>query len=80
MSELEIQRRKEYKRNRKRWKIIQLVAVILFAAIAIGSFLVYTRMNHTYYVEYTEKGDIDYKVQYTDNSFFESEWIEKDQN
>lgn len=80
MSELEIQRRKEYKRNRKRWKIIQLIAVILFAAIAIGSFVVYTRMNHTYYVEYTEKGDIDYKVQYTDNSFFESEWIEKDQS
>lgn len=80
MSELEIQRRKEYKRNRKRLTIIQLVTILLFAAIALGSFLVYNQMNRTYYIEYTESGNINYKVQYTDNEFFDSEWIEKDQS
>lgn len=79
MSELEIQRRKEYKRNRKRWMIVQLFAIILVAVIALGSFLIYNRMNRTYYIEYTENGIINYKVQYEENEFFEDEWIGKDQ-
>lgn len=79
MSELEIKRRKEYKRNRKRWSIIQIVAIVIVAAIALGSFLIYDRMNRTYYIEYTECSKIDYKVQYLENEFFEEEWIGKDQ-
>ena len=79
MSELDIQRRKEYKHNRKKWMIIQLVAIILFAAIAIGSFLVYNQMNRTYYVEYTERGTVDYMVQYKENQFFDDEWIAANQ-
>ena len=81
MSELEIQRRQEYKRNRKRWTWIQLTAIILLAVIALGSFLIYQRMNRTYYIEYTERGNIDYKVQYDggDGYFEVGEWLEKDQ-
>ena len=78
MSELEIRRRQEYKRNRKKWMIVQIVALILIAAVALGSFLIYDSMNRTYYIEYTESSNIDYKVQYKENDFFDEEWIGKD--
>lgn len=80
MSELEIQRRQEYKRNRKKWMLIQLVAIALLVTFALGSFLVYNRMNRTYQIEYTENSNIDYMVQYTENDFFPDEWLEKDQS
>ncbi len=75
MSESEIKMRQAYKRNRKKWTIIQVVALVLLAALALGSFLIYDRMNRTYYIEYTESSSIDYKVQYKENEFFEEEWL-----
>ena len=75
MSEVEIRRRQAYKRNRKNWIIIQAVALVVVAVIALGSFLIHDRMNRTYYIEYTENGTVDYMVQYADNGFFEEEWI-----
>ena len=80
MSELEIQRRQEYKRNRKKWTLIQLVAITLLAVISLSAFLIYNRIDQTQYVEYTEKSAIGYKVQYKENNFFDSEWIEQDQS
>lgn len=80
MSELEIQRRQEYKRNRKKWTMIQLIAIGVLVALALGSFLIYNRMNRTYQIEYMENSQIDYRVQYTENEFFEEEWLEKDQS
>ncbi len=80
MSEFEILRRQEYKRNRKKWLFIQIIAVVVLAAVALGSFWTYNRMNRTYYVSYTEDGNIDYKVHYVANDFFDREWIEKDQS
>ena len=80
MSELEIQRRQEYKRNRKKWTLIQLIAIGVLVALALGSFLVYNRMNRTYQIEYMENSQIDYRVQYTENEFFTEEWIGKDQS
>lgn len=79
MSENEILRRQEYKRNRKKWILIQTIALALVVVIALGSFLVYDRMNRTYYIEYTEQSTIDYQVQYQDNQFFDDPWLEKDQ-
>ena len=78
MSELEIQRRQEYKRKRRRRMIMQIIAIVIAAAIALASFVVYNKVNSEYFIEYTEQGDIDYKVQYLQNGFFEEEWIEKD--
>lgn len=75
MSELEIKRRREYKQNRKKWTIIQAIALALVAVLALGSFLIYDRMNQTYYIEYTENSRIGYKVQYAENPFFDEEWI-----
>ena len=79
MSELEILRRQEYKRNRKKWTLVQLVAIAVLISMALISFLIYSRMNRTQYIEYTEVGGIDYKVQYDPNSFFDEEWLEKEQ-
>ena len=80
MSELEIQRRQEYKQNRKKWTLIQLTAIILLAVISLGLFIGYNRMNKTHYIEYKEAGNVDYKVHYTENGFFPNEWIDKDQS
>lgn len=79
MSELEIQQRQEYKRKRKKWILIQTVAILLLAALTLGSFWAYNQMNQTFYVKYTESANIDYKVQYLKNDYFDTEWIDKDQ-
>ena len=80
MSEHEIKRRQEYKRNRKKWTVVQLVAIFLLLVIALTSFLIYNRIDQNQYIEYTEISGIDYKVQYKENEFFEEEWIEKDKS
>ena len=80
MSELEILRRQAYKRNRKKWSVVQIVAIALLVTMALVSFLVYNRMNRTQYIEYTESGGVDYTVQYADNEFFPDEWLDKDQS
>ena len=79
MSESEILQRREYKRNRKKWTTVQLVAIFLLAAIALGSFMIYNRMNQTYYVECVESSSVEYQAQYSENPFFDNEWIGKDQ-
>ena len=80
MSELEIQKRQEYKRNRKKWTLVHFIAIIALVAIALGSFVVYNNLDSKQYIEYTENSSIDYMVQYAENGFFEEEWIEKDQS
>ena len=75
MSEIEIKRRQDYKRNRKKWILAQAIVLAVVCVIALSSFIVYDRMNRTYYIEYTENSSVDYKVQYVPNVFFEEEWI-----
>ena len=76
MSEVEIKRRQDYKRNRKKWILIQTIALVIVGLIALSSFVLYDRMNRTYYIEYTENSNVDYKVQYKSNGFFGQEWID----
>lgn len=80
MSEAERKRRQNYKRNRKRWIVVQTVAFIIVALIALSSFLVYNKLDSTYYIEYTEDSSANYKVQYKDNTFFEEEWLDAGQS
>lgn len=71
MSEKEILNRQRYKENRKKWLLIQAVAIAVVVAVALGSFLIYDRMNRTYYIEYTENSEIDYQVYYQENKYFD---------
>ena len=80
MSELEIKRRQEYKRNRKKWIFIQLIAIALLVLISLGTFLGYNRVNRTHYIQYSETGNIDYQVHYISNDFFGEEWIPQGQS
>ncbi len=80
MSESEKKRRQEYKKNRKKWILIQAAALALIFVLSLSSFLVYNRMNRTHYIEYTENGDVDYRVHLKENGFFEEEWVGKDQS
>lgn len=80
MSEDERLRRQEYKRNRKKWILIQSIALALILAFALTSFLVYNKMNETYYIEYTESGNVDYKVNLKENDFFEEDHLGPNQS
>ena len=80
MSEAERRKRQDYKANRKKWILIQTIALAVLCVVALGSFYLYGKMSEEYFIEYTENGSIDYKVQYKENSFFEEEWIDKGQS
>ena len=80
MSEAERLRRQQYKRNRKKWITVQIIALAVVLVIALACFVVYDRMNRTYYIEYTENGDVDFKVFLNDNQFFEDDYLGKDQS
>lgn len=80
MSEKEILKRQKHRENRKKWLMIQAVAIAVMVAIALGSFLIYDRMDRTYYIEYTETSNIDYQVEYKKEAdFFEENWRGEDQ-
>lgn len=76
MSEIEKLKRLAYKQNRKRCIIVQsVIAIVLFIAILLSCFLYY-RLNQTYYIDYTEKADLNYKVYLKENNFYEEEYLE----
>ena len=55
--------------------LTQIIVLAVVIAMALGSFLVYKRLNRTYYIEYTESSASDYKVHYRENTYFEEEWL-----
>ena len=55
-----------------------MIAIVLIALIALSSFITFAQLNKTYYVHYTDKGNVDYKVHIVENGFYEDEWLEKD--
>lgn len=75
MSEDERKQRQEYKRRRKKYILIQSVALALVATIVLTFFVIYDRLNRTYYIEYTESGTADYKVNLVENSFFDEKSV-----
>ena len=77
MSSEEKKRIEEYKRLRFRWIIIQLAIIVLLGVMATSFFLIHNDMNQTYYINYTESSDVDYRIYYTDNSYFDDYVDEK---
>lgn len=79
MSEKEILSRQLYKKNRKKWILIQAVALALVAVIAVGCFFTYHCLSRTYYIEYAENSATDYQVIYQENEYFDDPVRGKDQ-
>ena len=75
MSEDERKQRQEYKRKRKKYILIQSVALALVVVLVLTLFMVYDRLNRTYYIEYTESGSVDYKVNLKENNFFDEDSV-----
>ncbi len=76
MSEAEKKRRHDYRRNRKKWILIQAFAILLVAIIGLSMFITYYKLNETYYISYTENGSSSYNVSLKDNEFFDSSTVE----
>ncbi len=77
MSEAEKQRRLLYKLNRQRW--IQILAIVLGAIIlltAVFSVLFY-HFNRAYYINYTQKSDVNYRVYLKENDFYDENYAEE---
>ena len=71
MSETERRRRINYKKNRKKLITIQ-ASIILVVALLVGiSLFVYNQLNKIYYIDYSEQGNVDYKVALKPNEFYE---------
>ncbi len=79
MSEAERKRRLDYKKNRKKWLMIQAIIIAVVALIVLGSTLTYYQLNKTFYINYTERSDIDYKVALKPNEFYEETVLDKGQ-
>ena len=80
MSENEKLKRQQYKEKRKKWIIIQAIALALAIVLAVGLYATFDRMNQTYYIEYSEGGYVDYRVYLDENDFFEEDYVGKDHN
>ena len=79
MSEAEIKQRLAYKKNRKKWIIIQAILITIVSLVTAAFLVGYFQVSETYYIDYTESSKVDYSVQLKENNFYDSEWIEKDQ-
>lgn len=80
MSEKEMNKRKRYKKHREKWIFVQVVAITVITLAMLISGIVSYNLNKTYYIGYTESGNIDYNVFLKDNDFYEESYIGKDQS
>lgn len=63
----------------RRKKIIGYsIFISIFSVIIIGLIILILNLNKTYYAEYTEKSNVDYKVFLKDNDFYPDDYLEKD--
>lgn len=77
MSESEKKRRQQYKALRKKRIFYQLICILAVTVLLVSSLFTFIAMNKTYYIEYTEHGDVDYSVYLNDNEFFDEEYLGK---
>ncbi|MBQ9086215.1 MAG: hypothetical protein IJY47_03410 [Clostridia bacterium] len=80
MSEAEKKKRFSYRKHREKWIFTQSILVVVLTLAVLISSLVAYQLNKTYYIDYTDSGNIDYKVYLKDNEFYEKPYLEKDQS
>ena len=79
MSEAERIKRLSYKEKRKKLIYAQIAIMIIIAILTAIFAAIYFKLTEEYYIEYTEHGNVDYKVQLKENDFYEEEWLEDGQ-
>lgn len=79
MSGAERERREKYRQQRKKWLLIQGIAIAFVAIVMIVTFFAYRNVSKTVYITYQETSSVDYRVKLKPNEFYEEEWLEKDQ-
>lgn len=80
MSEKEKKRRNNYRKSREKWIFAQAIIIaVVTVAIIISSIVAY-QLNSTYYIGYSEKGNIDYNVFLKENEFYDSPYLGRDQS
>ena len=79
MSNEEKKKRADYKQKRKNRITLQTIIISIVTLVLIVCSVLYVRMNETYYIDYTEKSTVDYKVHLKENDFYEEEYLEKGQ-
>lgn len=71
MSEAERKRRFDYKQNRNKWIRLQALVIAIVTIIAVLFAMTYYNTSKNYYINYTEEGNVDYKVHLKENEFYE---------
>ncbi len=79
MSTEEKKLRFDYIHNRNKWIRIMIIVIASLTALSIIFGAIFSQMNKTYYINYTEVSTVDYKVYLKDNDFYEEEYLGKDQ-
>ena len=79
MSESERKQRIDYIKNRKRWIMIisAVLCGLLVFACAFG--VLYYSLNKSYYIDYVEKGTVDYTASLKENDFYEGAIADENQ-
>lgn len=80
MSEAEKKKRVKYRKNRERWIFAQSIIIAIVTLAVLICAIVSYELNKTYYVGYSERGNIDYNVFLKENEFYDSPYLEKDQS
>lgn len=79
MSESEKTRRLLYRKRRRQKIILQASIIALVALVALASVLLYFRVDQKIYIDYTEKGNVSYKVALKENDFYDSPVLDQNQ-
>ena len=79
MSNEDKQRRDEYNKRRKKWMFIQAIVIFVFAIVSLFSYVKWNKNEEALYINYNETSDVDYKVYYVDNDYFDEEYQPEDQ-
>ena len=79
MSEAERKRRFDYKQNRSKWIRILAIIVAIVSLLTLLFSITYYNTSKNYYINYTENGEVDYRVFLKENEFYDEEYLEKDQ-
>lgn len=80
MSNEEKQKRADYRKNRKKWIIIQAIIISILTIFLLISSIGYYQKGVTSYVNYNETSEVDYKVFLKENDFYEDEYIGENQS